>query len=92
MDIPGRVVPGDDGLALEWFGGGRWAFDAEGLPVLVEDGPGTAVRFVHEQHRLLELIHVGGKRLTLAWDGERITELACSDAGGWPTTTTRRAT
>jgi RHS repeat-associated protein len=79
VGIPGRVMPGEDGLALEWFGGGRWEFDADGLPVRAEDGPGTQVRFVHEQGRLVGLVHEGGKRLILDWDGDRISGLVCSD-------------
>lgn len=79
VGIPGLVVPRAEGLALEWFGGGRWEFDAEGLPVRVDDGPGTQVRFVHEQGRLVGLVHEGGKQLSLDWDGDRIIGLECSD-------------
>jgi RHS repeat-associated protein len=79
VGIPGLVVPRPEGLALEWFGGSRWEFDAEGLPVWVDDGPGTQVQFVHEQGRLVGLVHQGGKRLSLDWDGDRIIGLECSD-------------
>jgi RHS repeat-associated protein len=79
VGIPALVVPRAEGLALEWFGGSRWEFDAEGLPVRVDDGPGTQVRFVHEQDRLVGLVHEGGKRLSLDWDGDRIIGLVCSD-------------
>ncbi|MGH8965280.1 MAG: RHS repeat domain-containing protein, partial [Actinomycetes bacterium] len=80
--IAGLVVPGPAGLALEWFGGARWEFDVDGLPLTVRDGPGTQVRFRHEDGRLVELRHQGGKRVELIWDGDRISELiselACS--------------
>ena len=36
------------GLALAWFDGRRWEFDAAGRPVRTWAGPGTAVRFVHD--------------------------------------------
>ena len=42
VGIPGRVVPTPDGLALEWFGGGRWEFDTDGLPRTVDRRPGHA--------------------------------------------------
>jgi RHS repeat-associated protein len=79
VGIHGLVVPGETGLALEWFGGGQWEFDAEGLPVAVQDGPGTRVQFGHEQGRLVWLAHEGGKRLDVVWDGDRIVGLVCSD-------------
>ncbi len=77
--IGGVVVPGPAGLALEWFGGARWEFDADGLPLALHDGPGTQVRFIHEEGRLVGLRHQGGKRVELIWDGDRISELVCSD-------------
>ena len=77
--IHGLVVSGEAGLALEWVGGGRWEFDAQGLPVRVENGPGTQVRFGHSDGRLMWLAHKGGKRLDVQWDGDRIVGLVCSD-------------
>ncbi|MGH3566615.1 MAG: DUF6531 domain-containing protein [Pseudonocardia sp.] len=79
VGIHGRVVPSGAGLSLEWFGGGRWEFDADGLPLTVEQGPGTLVRFGHAEDRLVWLAHQGGKRLDVVWDGDRITGLVCSD-------------
>lgn len=79
VGIHGLVVPSEAGLVLEWFGGGRWEFDAEGLPVRVEDGPGTQVRFGHADGRLVWLAHEGGKRLDVQWDGVRIVGVVCSD-------------
>ena len=35
----------ETGLVLRWFGGERWEFDAAGLPVLIDRGPGSAVTF-----------------------------------------------
>jgi RHS repeat-associated protein len=79
VGIHGLVVPTDTGLALEWFGGGRWEFDTDGLPLTVQDGPGTQVRFGHAEGRLMWIAHEGGKRLDVHWDGDRIIGLVCSD-------------
>ena len=49
------------GLALAWFDGRRWEFDTDGRPVRTWAGPGTAVRFVHEDDRLVELVHEHGR-------------------------------
>jgi YD repeat-containing protein len=73
------VVAGETGLVLEWFGGGRWEFDIDGLPLMVEDGPGTQVLFGHTEGRLVWLEHQGGKRLRVQWKGDRIVGLVCSD-------------
>src|SRR3954462_15683485 len=66
----GRVVglnafaePLADGLALRWFDGQRWEFDDAGLPLRCDQGPGTEVRFRHDDGRLVELAHAGGRRL-----------------------------
>ncbi|MDI6104798.1 DUF6531 domain-containing protein [Actinoplanes sp. NEAU-A12] len=68
------------GWVLQWFGGGRWEFDAAGLPVRADRGPGTAIWLRHDDDgQLVELTHAAGKRLSVAWDGARITSLACSD-------------
>jgi RHS repeat-associated protein len=81
VGVHALVEPLDDGgLALAWFGGRRWEFDDAGLPALVTNGPGTEVRLTHdERQRLVELVHRGGKRIDLTWDGERIVAAACSD-------------
>jgi len=79
VGIQGLVVPGESGLALEWFGGRRWEFDAEGLLVAAQDGPGTRVRFEYADSTLVALVHEGGTRLDVCWDGERIVALRCSD-------------
>src|SRR5690606_13972091 len=81
VGIPGLVVEDGDGLAIEWFGGGRIAFDRAGHPVVADDGPGTAVRFEHDGDRLVRMTHAGGKSLTVEWDaaGERITAVRCYD-------------
>lgn len=71
---------GDGGLALAWFGGGRWEFADDGLPASVTRGPGTAVALGHDRdERLVELVHERGKRVDLEWDGDRIVAAACSD-------------
>ncbi len=77
--IPGLVVPAGDGLAIEWFGGGRLVFDAAGLPLLADDGPGTEVRFSHDGDRLVGLTHAGGRSVALEWAGERIVGLRADD-------------
>ena len=69
----------EDGLALDWFGGRRWEFDGAGLPVRALSGPGTEVRFTHEDGRLVALAHAGGKRVSFEWEGERIVSASCSD-------------
>lgn len=80
VGVNALVEPLASGLALRWFGGGWWEFDAAGRPVRVERGPGTEVRFRHDDDgRLVELSHAGGKRMSLDWDGERITAVGCSD-------------
>lgn len=80
VGINALVEPLESGLALEWFGGGRWEFDDVGLPVLIQHGPGTEVRLRHdEQGRLARLQHRGGKRIDLEWEGERIVAATCSD-------------
>jgi len=80
VGINALVEPLDSGLALEWFGGGRWEFDDAGLPVSIERGPGTEVRLRHdEQGQLVRLQHRGGKHIDLEWAGERIVAATCSD-------------
>ncbi|MEA2222321.1 MAG: hypothetical protein QOH83_697, partial [Solirubrobacteraceae bacterium] len=79
IGVRALVEAGDAGLVLHWFGGERWTFDEAGLPIRVERGPGTAVELEHEDGRLVELRHAGGKHTRVAWDGERIGALRCSD-------------
>lgn len=69
-----------NGLALAWFGGDRWVFDAAGRPARVSAGPGTSVTFTwDEQGRLASLAHERGRRIDVRWEGPRITGLASSD-------------
>jgi RHS repeat-associated protein len=85
----GRVIGVDalvesleSGLALRWLGGGeRWVFDDAGLLVEVSRGPGTEIVYRHDDGRLVELVHPGGRSVCLEWDegAERIAGLACSD-------------
>jgi RHS repeat-associated protein len=80
LGVGALVEPLESGLALDWFGGGRWEFDDAGLPVRASRGPGTEVRFAHDEDgRLAEIAHANGKRVALEWEGERIAALACSD-------------
>ncbi|HEX6568447.1 MAG TPA: DUF6531 domain-containing protein, partial [Acidimicrobiales bacterium] len=79
VGIPGLVVPAGDGLAVEWFGGGRSVFDGSGRPLAADDGPGTEVRFRHDGEHLVGIAHAGGATVTLAWDGDRVAELRSSD-------------
>src|SRR4051794_27578625 len=79
LGINALVEPTPSGLALEWFGGGRWEFDAAGLPTRISRGPGTDVQLTHEDGRLRELRHAGGKAVRVHWDGERIAALEASD-------------
>ena len=72
-----EVLP--DGLAIEWFGGGRWEFDAAGAPVRVRRGPGMAFVARHDEGRLVALEHEGGRRIELEWDGARVAAASCSD-------------
>ncbi|MDQ3782656.1 MAG: DUF6531 domain-containing protein, partial [Actinomycetota bacterium] len=77
--VDGVVEALPTGLVLRWFGGATWEFDDAGLLSRTEHGPGSEVRFHHHEGRLAEMVHVGGKRLTLAWSNERVVSLTCSD-------------
>jgi RHS repeat-associated protein len=79
LGVSGLVEPGPRGLVLKWFGGERWEFDEAGLPVRVSKGPGTDLLFTHEDGRLAELRHRGGKALRVHWRNDRIEALECSD-------------
>jgi RHS repeat-associated protein len=81
IGVRGLVEPGRSGLVLRWFGGGTWEFDEAGLPVRIENGPGTVVTLEHDGGRLVALRHGSGKRIDIEWDGEgeRISALGCSD-------------
>lgn len=71
---------GPDGLALAWFGGRRWEFDAAGRPVRTSAGPGTAVTFRHDgEGRLVRLDHERGRGVAVRWEGDRIVALAADD-------------
>ncbi len=79
LGVNALVEPGESGLVLKWFGGGRWDFDEAGLPARVTRGPGTDVELTHSDGRLTELRHAGGKAVHVEWEGERIAALECSD-------------
>ena len=79
LGVGALVEPLDGGVALAWFSGERWEFDAAGLPVRVTRGPGTDVRLQHEDGRLVALTHEGGARVRVDWDGERIAGLLSTD-------------
>ena len=69
IGVAALVEPGESGLVLRWLGGERWEFDESGMPARVTRGPGTDVRFTHEDGRLAELRHAGGKAVRVHWDG-----------------------
>ena len=80
------------GLALAWFDGRRWEFDAAGLPTRTWAGPGTSVRFVHVDDRLVELVHEHGRSVTRSgrpWSGRATGSSRCPapTAGAWTTAT-----
>ena len=69
------------GLVLAWFDGRRWEFDAAGRPVRTWAGPGTSVRFVHEDDRLVELVHEHGRTVTVEWDRDSGTDRVVAVSG-----------
>jgi RHS repeat-associated protein len=79
LGVQALVEPDGDGLVLRWFSGERWHFDGAGLPLLCSAGPGTDVRLRHDDGRLVELAHVGGRNVRIEWQDERIAELRSSD-------------
>ena len=81
VGVDALVEPLDGGgLALAWFGGRRQEFDDAGLPARLTHGPGTEIRLRHDdRRRLIELVHRGGKRIDIEWEGERIVAARCSD-------------
>src|SRR4051812_14611758 len=79
IGVDGRVEPGPQGLTLRRRGE-RWDFDEAGQPVRVVRGPGTEIVLSHEDGRLRELAHQGGKCLRVHWEDERI--VALEDSGG----------
>jgi YD repeat-containing protein len=84
MGVDALVEPLAAGLALRWGDGRRWEFDEAGLPRRLSHGPGTEIILRHDDGRLAELAHGGGKRIDVEWDAEcsRIVGLACSDGRG----------
>ena len=82
LGVAGLVEPGASGLVLNWFGGERWEFDEGGMPARATRGPGTDVRFTHEDGRLAELRHAGGKTVRVHWDDARIAAIECGDGRG----------
>lgn len=79
VGLSGLVVAAGDGLAIEWFHGGRLAFDAAGRPLVGEDGPGSAVRFAHDGERLVRMNHESGAAVDFVWAGDRIAQARASD-------------
>ena len=80
VGIDALVERAGSGLVLAWFDGRRWEFDATGRLERTWAGPGTAVRFGHDDEgRLVELVHERGRRLVLEWDGDRIVAASASD-------------
>ena len=79
VGIDALVERAGSGLVLAWFDGRRWEFDATGRVERTWAGPGTAVRFGHDDGRLVELVHERGRRLGLEWDGDRIVAVSGSD-------------
>ena len=79
IGVRGLVEAGETGLVLHWFGGESWQFDAAGRPLLIDNGPGTAVSLEHRDGRLVALRHGGGKRIDVRWEEDRICALECSD-------------
>ena len=80
VGIDALVERAGSGLVLAWFDGRRWEFDAAGRVERTWAGPGTAVRFGHDDDgRLVELVHERGRRLGLEWDGDRIVAVSGSD-------------
>jgi RHS repeat-associated protein len=81
LGVDALVEPLAWGVALCWFDGRRWEFGDAGLPCSVSRGPGTEIRLRHDDGRLVELAHAGGRRVGVEWDagGSRIVRLACSD-------------
>src|SRR4051794_2564577 len=79
IGVDGSVEPGPNGLVLRRHGGERWEFDEAGRPARLIRGPGTEIVLSHEDGRLRELAHQGGKCLRVHWEDDRITALECSD-------------
>jgi len=79
IGVRGLVEAGETGLVLRWFGGESWQFDEAGLPLRIDNGPGTAVALEHDDGRLVELRHGAGKHVGVRWDADRICALECSD-------------
>lgn len=79
VGVDGLVESGDRGPALRWHRGERWEFDDAGLPLVADRGPGTGIEFSHDDGRLVEVRHAGGKAIRLDWDGDRVTRVGCSD-------------
>ncbi|WP_037501178.1 DUF6531 domain-containing protein [Solirubrobacter soli] len=78
LGVNALVEPGE-GLALNWFGGERWEFDAAGRPTRVTHGPGTDVALSYEDGRLAEWRPVRGSTVRVHWRNERISALEASD-------------
>jgi RHS repeat-associated protein len=79
VGLSGLVVPAGEGLAVDWFHGGRLTFDTAGRPLVADGGPGTEVRFTHDGDRLVAITHGSGLAVELVWDGDRISEARSSD-------------
>ncbi|WP_426502026.1 DUF6531 domain-containing protein [Dactylosporangium sp. McL0621] len=77
--VAARPRIADDRPVLEWTGGRRWEFGADGRPIRLDEGPGTEVRLTYADGRLTGLTGSGGHTVTLTWEGERIVAAASSD-------------
>ena len=80
LGVAGLVEPGESGLVLRFFGGESWAFDEAG-PAGADHARSRAptCELTHEDGRLAELRHSGGRSVRVHWADERIEALECSD-------------
>jgi RHS repeat-associated protein len=56
-----------------------WFFDAQGRPVLLDEGPGTKVRLTWDGERLIGVAHERGRSISLEWRGDRIVAAVADD-------------
>ena len=83
--------PVDGGAELSWFSGELWEFDAAGLPVLAEHGPGTAVRLLHEDGRVVALSMPAARACAATGTANGSAAWSAPTAGASPTLRRRRA-
>ena len=58
----------EQGFRVTGNDGSWWTFDAVGRPTAYGSGPGSTVRLVHEEGRLVEIAHERGRTISLRWD------------------------